>query len=64
MINEHELEVMKTLPRPPKRPHLASDEELVDWLKGCADVSSEGIRTAFQAHVWCRVLLIRVTTES
>jgi hypothetical protein len=47
-----ELEVLKTLPRPPKQMHQCTDEQVRDWLKACADVSAEGVRTAFAAHLW------------
>jgi hypothetical protein len=45
-----ELEVLKELPRPPKNMHLATEAQILDWLKACADHSAEGIRTAFAAH--------------
>jgi hypothetical protein len=47
-----ELAIIKALPRPPRQMHLCSDEQVAAWLQACADVSAEGIRTAFMAHWW------------
>jgi hypothetical protein len=52
MNNEYELDILKTLPRPPKNFHSLSDEAVRAWLKSVADVSAEGLRTAFQPHNW------------
>jgi hypothetical protein len=55
MSNEHrarELEIIKQLPRPPKQMRLCSDEEVVAWLQSCANISAEGVRAAFSAHLW------------
>jgi hypothetical protein len=52
MITQHELKILETLPKPPKNMHLCTDEQVREWLDSCADVSSEGLRTAFQAHLW------------
>jgi hypothetical protein len=47
-----ELEVLKTLPRPPAKMHLCTTDEVIDWLRRCAEVSAEGCRVAFSAHRW------------
>jgi hypothetical protein len=47
-----ELAILKTLPKPPKQMHRCTDQEVRSWLEACADVSAEGLRTAFAAHLF------------
>src|SRR5262249_13389137 len=52
MITDPEMELKKSLPRPPKPFESASRFAIIEWLEACGQLSAVGVRLAFSTRHW------------